>query len=145
MNSYYITKSGDTTPQGPMTLEDIKAGMAQGTITPGHFYCVEGGTQWQPVSLLSAAPAAAMPPTAMKPDNQLIWSILVLLFCCLPTGIYSIIKSSQVDTLWMQGRCADAVASAAEAKKWNIIGAAIGGAGVLLYLVVIVIASVAGA
>ena len=40
-------------------------------------------------------PAAGGPP-----DNKLVWSILVTLFCCLPFGIVAIIKSAEVNSKW---------------------------------------------
>jgi hypothetical protein len=57
-------------------------------------------------------------PAGQAPKNYLVWSILVTLFCCLPLGIVAIIKSSQVNGLWAQGRYAEAQASADSAKKW---------------------------
>lgn len=64
-----------------------------------------------------------MPP---KPDNYLIWSILVTIFCCLPLGVVAIIKSSSVDSAYNAGNHEAAQAAAADAKKWCIIGAASG-------------------
>ncbi|WP_156688449.1 CD225/dispanin family protein [Mycobacterium sp. Marseille-P9652] len=57
-------------------------------------------------------------PAGQAPNNYLVWSILVTLFCCLPFGIVAIVKSSQVNGLWAQGRYAEAQASADSAKKW---------------------------
>ncbi len=57
-------------------------------------------------------------PAGQAPKNYLVWSILVTLFCCLPFGIVAIVKSSQVNGLWAQGRYAEAQASADSAKKW---------------------------
>jgi hypothetical protein len=57
-------------------------------------------------------------PAAPAPNNYLVWSILATLFCCLPFGIVAIVKSSQVNGLWAQGRYAEAQASAESAKKW---------------------------
>ncbi len=59
-------------------------------------------------------------PAGQAPNNYLVWSILVTLFCCLPFGIVAIVKSSQVNGLWAQGRYAEAQASADSAKKWVI-------------------------
>ena len=59
-------------------------------------------------------------PAGQQPNNYLVWSILVTLFCCLPFGIVAIVKSSQVSGLWAQGRYAEAQASADAAKKWVI-------------------------
>jgi hypothetical protein len=64
------------------------------------------------------------PPAAQAPNNYLVGSILVTLFCCLPLGIVAIVKSTQVNGLWAQGRYAEAQAAAATAKKlviWTLI------------------------
>jgi predicted secreted protein len=64
------------------------------------------------------------PPAGQAPNNHLVWSILVTLFCCLPLGIVAIVKSSQVNGLWAQGQYAEAQASADSAKKfivWSVV------------------------
>src|ERR1700758_5776383 len=66
------------------------------------------------------------PPAAQAPNNYLVWSILVTLFCCLPFWIVAIVKSSQVNGLWAQGRYAEAQASADSARKWIIWSVVIG-------------------
>jgi hypothetical protein len=66
------------------------------------------------------------PPAAQAPSNYLVWSILVTLFCCLPLGIVAIVKSSQVNGLWAQGRYAEAQAAADSAKKFVIWSVVIG-------------------
>ena len=43
-------------------------------------------------------------PVGQVPNNYLVWSILVTIFCCIPFGIVAIVKSSQVNGLWAQGR-----------------------------------------
>lgn len=78
------------------------------------------------------------PPAGHAPNNYLVWSILVTIFCCLPFGIVAIVKSSQVNGLWAQGRYAEAQASAASAKRW-VMWSAIAG------FLVIVIMAMAGA
>lgn len=65
-------------------------------------------------------------PAGQAPNNYLVWSILATLFCCLPFGIVAIVKSSQVNGLWAQGRYAEAQASAESAKKWVIWSVVIG-------------------
>lgn len=52
------------------------------------------------------------------PENNLVWGILTTIFCCLPLGIVSIVKASQVNSLWFQGFYAEAHRAAEEAKKW---------------------------
>jgi hypothetical protein len=64
------------------------------------------------------------PPAGQAPNNYLVWSILVTLFCCLPLGIVAIIKSTQVNSLWQTGQYAEAQAASASAKKfvtWSVI------------------------
>jgi predicted secreted protein len=81
------------------------------------------------------------PPAAQAPNNYLVWSILVTLFCCLPLGIVAIVKSSQVNGLWAQGQYAEAQASAASAKKFVIWSAV---AGVVVGIIYGIIAVVGG-
>ena len=52
------------------------------------------------------------------PDNKLVWSILVTLFCCLPFGVVAIVKSAEVNSKWNSGDAAGANQSAADAGKW---------------------------
>jgi Interferon-induced transmembrane protein len=75
------------------------------------------------------------PGYGVPPDNNLVWAILVTLFCCLPFGIVSIIKSTQVSSLWAQGQHAAAQQSAADAKKWAMWGAIAGVVGIVGYLI----------
>jgi TRAP-type mannitol/chloroaromatic compound transport system permease small subunit len=77
------------------------------------------------------------------PDNKLVWSILVTLFCCLPFGIVAIIKSAEVNSKWSSGDVAGANQAAADAGKWikwsvivGILGAVIG---FLLWIVAVVL------
>jgi predicted secreted protein len=65
-------------------------------------------------------------PAGEAPKNYLVWSILATLFCCLPFGIVAIVKSSQVNGLWAQGRYPEAQASADSARKWVIWSVVVG-------------------
>lgn len=60
------------------------------------------------------------------PDNHMVWAVLVTVFCCLPLGIVSIVKASQVNTRLSVGDWAGAVKASAEAKNFAIISAVIG-------------------
>ncbi len=73
-------------------------------------------------------------PAGQKPDNNMVWGILVTLLCCLPLGIVSIISASKVDALYKSGKYDEAQAAAAQAKKWAIWGAGISAAFWVLYL-----------
>ncbi|QIM21952.1 CD225/dispanin family protein [Phycicoccus sp. HDW14] len=75
------------------------------------------------------------------PDNKLVWSILVTLFCCLPFGIVAIIKSAEVNSKWATGDHLGAQQSAADAGKWIkwsvITGVVAGVLGVILWFVLV--------
>ncbi len=74
------------------------------------------------------------------PNNNLVWAILTTILCCLPFGIVSIVKATQVNSLWAQGQTAEAQAAADAAKKWAIISAVLG----VIAIVLSIILAVAG-
>ena len=74
-------------------------------------------------------PYGARPP---MPATYLVWAILATLLCCMPFGIVSIVKASQVSSLYNQGRYQEAVAASEAAKKWAIWSAI---AGVVLSII----------
>ena len=78
-------------------------------------------------------PYGVQPP---MPDTYMVWAVLVTVFCCLPFGIVSIVKASQVSSLYSQGRYQEAVAASEAAKKWAIWSAV---AGVVISIIVIVL------
>lgn len=61
-----------------------------------------------------------------KPDNNLALAIFTTVCCCLPLGIYAIVKASSVNSLYLTGNYEAAVSAAAEAKKWSVWGIVIG-------------------
>ncbi len=73
------------------------------------------------------------------PPNNLVWAILSTVLCCIPIGIYSIVLSTKVNTLWAQGDAAGAQKAADDAKKWAIIGAVTGFVLVSLYVIFVVV------
>nr|WP_243859644.1 CD225/dispanin family protein [Amycolatopsis arida] len=73
------------------------------------------------------------------PDNNLVWGILTTIFCCLPFGIVSIVKASQVNTLWAQGFAAEAHKAADDARTWAIWSAAATGIVLVLYVILIAV------
>ena len=78
-------------------------------------------------------PYGARPP---MPDTYLVWAILATLLCCMPFGIVSIVKASQVSTLYYQGNYAEACAASRAARNWAIASAVSSGAIVLVYVAV---------
>ncbi|MDI9914937.1 CD225/dispanin family protein [Rhodococcus sp. IEGM 1379] len=77
-------------------------------------------------------------PAGPPPDNNLVWAILVTVFCCLPLGIVAIVKSSQVNSLWAQGQFDAARKSADDAKKFALWSVGAGVAVAVLYFVFVV-------
>src|ERR1700739_4496748 len=71
-----------------------------------------------------------------EPDNYLVWAILCTVLCCLPLGIVSIVYSTKVSGLWVQGRYAEHQSAADSAKKGAIIGAIVGA---VVYLIIVII------
>ena len=62
----------------------------------------------------------------VPPPNYMVWAVLSTLFCCLPLGIVSIIKASEVNSKWIAGDYEGARISSENAKKWATISAIIG-------------------
>lgn len=89
----------------------------------------------------SSGGAYPPPQGGAQPNNNLVWAILVTVFCCLPLGIVSIVKATQVSGLWAQGRYAEAQQAADDAKKWAMWGAIIGA---IIIVIVIIINLVTG-
>ena len=133
MNSYYIVKPGTDSPIGPLSVNDIRQKLQTGEITPDYYYSMPGAAEWKPVAQLPGlndacdvampavpgAPAAYPVPQDTKPSSHMVWSCLGLL-CCIPLAIYCIIKSSSVNSLWEQGKYAEAKAASETAKNCNI-------------------------
>jgi hypothetical protein len=71
-----------------------------------------------------------------KPDNYLVWAILSTIFCCIPTGIASIIYASKVNEAYARGEYQEAQNASKNAKLWALIGA---GASLLIWVVYLAI------
>lgn len=83
--------------------------------------------------------------TEQKPPQPKTWlaeSILATLFCCLPFGIVGIVFASKVSSLYASERYDEAEQASADAGKWTKISFWVGLAGILIYLLVILIASI---
>lgn len=74
--------------------------------------------------------------TQPRPQNYLVLAILTTIFCCIPTGIVSIVYSSKVNSLYAEGRYDEAMAASKTAKTWGIVGLVIG---LLSYIIVFAI------
>ncbi|MGK3202703.1 CD225/dispanin family protein [Amycolatopsis sp. MEPSY49] len=71
------------------------------------------------------------------PDNNMVWAILSTVMCCMPLGIVSIVKASQVNSLWFQGFHVEAHRAADEARKWAMWSAISFSVLIGLYLAVV--------
>ncbi len=76
---------------------------------------------------------------AQMPKDYLIWSILSILFCFWPLGVYAIILSNDVKSLWNNGRYQEAKDKSDSAKKMNIICLIIGCAKWLFVIIFLII------
>lgn len=83
--------------------------------------CVQCGRHFLP----TAPPATplpvsgvVMPPGTTVVPNYLVFAILATVFCCLPTGIVSIIYAAQVNGKLQAGDYAGAQEASRNAKTW---------------------------
>ena len=79
-----------------------------------------------------------MEPNMQKPDNNLVWAILITILCCWPFGIVAIVKAASVDGLWYSGRHDEALQAAADARRWSWIGCIVGIVFFTVYLTLVV-------
>ena len=141
MSNYYIAKPGTQQPMGPYSIDQIRAGIQQGTITPDCVYCAVGMQQWLPLSQLpglnpkpASRPAMGAQPMggglnpAMgpRPSSGLAASIISTILC-FPFGIPAIVNSARCNTFIHQGDYNSASKSAARAGMWRTIAFILGG------------------
>lgn len=85
--------------------------------------------------------AAPRPNMGVKPDNYLVWSILLTAICCLSFniggifGIAAIVYSTRVDSLWNTGNVEGAKQAAKQAKTFCWVSFGLGIAFYVLYLI----------
>lgn len=58
--------------------------------------------------------------------NYLAFAIFTTVCCCLPTGIYAVIRASKANAFFTSGQTNLGYQAADDAKKWSIIGLIIG-------------------
>jgi hypothetical protein len=99
-------------------LDQLRKLKEQGVLTDAEF-------EEQKRRLLAGPGGNARPNvtlSAPQPANHLVEAILVTLFCCLPFGIVSIVKASQVQGLYAGGDYDGSLAASEAAKKWALWG-----------------------
>ena len=128
-------------------------------LTPTTPVWADGMTGWMPASQVAAlsylfvgqvppnygapqygAPQYAQPQSNRPmPPTNLVWGILVTIFCCLPFGIVSIVKASQVSSLYNQGKYLEAEEASNSAGKWAMWGAISSVIFAVLYILCIIL------
>lgn len=88
----------------------------------------------QPYNMNYAQGNGQMPPMP-KPENNLFLAIFTTVCCCLPCGIYAIIKANDVNNFYAMGRYQEAQEAAAQAKKWSIYGIVAGAIISIVYII----------
>ena len=63
-----------------------------------------------------------------RPDvpNHLVWAILATIFCCVPTGIVSIVYAAQINGMLNAGDYEGARRASDSARTWAIVSVALG-------------------
>lgn len=80
-------------------------------------------------------------PREICPETNMVWAILSTVLCCLPTGVYAIIRASKVEPLYNSGDIEGARRASKDALNWSIGGAiASFVVGVLYFLMIIALA-----
>ena len=75
------------------------------------------------------------------PPNNLVWAILVTLFCCLPFGIVSIVYAAQVNGKWQAGDVAGAQESSRKARQWATYSVIAGLVIIVVYILLAIVAA----
>lgn len=101
-------------------------------------------TQCDAVMQGGGAPGGAEGPPAEKPANYLVPAILVTLFCCLPFGIVAIIFAAQVNGKLEAGDYVGAQSASKNAKLFTWLSFGIGAVVLGAYILLMVLAAVAG-
>jgi hypothetical protein len=81
-------------------------------------------------------------PTGRSVPNYLVQAILVTIFCCLPFGIVAIVFAAQVNGKLAAGDYAGAGETSRKAKLWCWVSFGVGLAGIVLWLIVVVLGGV---
>lgn len=80
----------------------------------------------------------------MAPNNHLTWAIISTILCCWPFGVAAIVNSTKVDKYWTAGYKEEAYKAAADAKKWADISLYVAIACWVIYILLVVVATLLG-
>lgn len=71
-----------------------------------------------------------------RPNSYLALAIISTILCCLPTGIVSIVYSTQVNSAYDDGNYEKAIRASKNAKTWGIVSIVLAFAGLLIYVLI---------
>jgi hypothetical protein len=84
-------------------------------------------------------------PTHLQPIPSYLWqSIVVTLFCCVPTGVVAIVAASKVQSRQQYGDIRGALDASRNARTWCVVSLVLGILGYLVFILLAVIGSNAG-
>ena len=147
---FYVLENGER--KGPYTIEELR----QGKLSPDTLVWTEGETGWRkagempalaglfPSSIPPVPPAEEAAPRPPMPKTWLVESILVMVLCCLPFGLVGLVYASKVETAYWAKDYAQAGRYSQSAKKWTLWGVGCAAGCVVLYLLIVLVAAVAG-
>jgi len=138
---FYLDQNGQQ--QGPVAANELpNYGINRNT-----YVWKQGMSNWQMAGSISEL-SGIFPPNATpieppsfqsqfaqqphRPDNLMVWSILVTFLCFLPTGIVAIIYSNKVDSLWALKDYEGSQQAAKNAKAWCLVSLGLAIAGWLI-------------
>lgn len=135
----YKMIGADGREYGPVTAEQLRQWIVQGSADAQTRVQGEGSPDWKPLSAFPEFAAAlagsraappiqgAAPTTApIKVPNYLVQAILTTLCCCLPFGIVAIVFAAQVNPKAIAGDIDGATAVSKKAKMWCWIAFGVG-------------------
>lgn len=71
-----------------------------------------------------------------RPSSYLALAIISTIFCCLPTGIVSIVYAAKVNSLYASGNYDEATKASKTAKTWGLISVGLGLLGIIIYIII---------
>lgn len=112
----------------------------------GAAFCEKCGVQFKasPVAKKRSSGGGGGSRGGAAPPSYLVLSILATMFCCLPTGIVAIIKSTQVGGALARGDYNAAQEASSAAMKWCVISFVLAALYLLFSWIMIVMKAEAG-
>ena len=68
-----------------------------------------------------------------RPNSYLALAIISTILCCLPAGIVSIVYSTKVNSLYEDGKYAEAESASKNAKTWGMVSVGVALVGWVIY------------